>query len=144
MSFLGPSLVTISSSHLSWPLSGTRPLQSVSKSTAWSCAFLSALSKRILQFLSHMSYLVKTVRFTLLTWTTTLFFMWTFWWPHLSIFRPSERLWKTNQKKHFHCLHIHMPLPTEGKISFALSLTSCSYHISIVLESKPVSFLTNY
>lgn len=100
LSFLGLSLITISSSHLSWPLSCTHPLQSVSNSTAWSCAFLSALSKSILQFLSQMSYLVKTVRLTLLPWTTTLFFMWTFWLPHLNTFRPSERLWKTHWKKH--------------------------------------------
>lgn len=98
--FLGLSLVTISSSHLSWPLPCTHPLQSVSKSRAWSCVFLSALSKRILQFLSQMSYLVKTVRLTLLPWTTTLLFMWTFWLSHLSTFRLSERLWKTNGKKH--------------------------------------------
>lgn len=100
LSFLDLSLVAISSSHLSWPLSRTHPLQSVSKPTAWSCAFPSVLSKRILQFLSQMSYLVKTVRLTLLPWTTTLFFMWIFWAPHLSTFKPSERLGKTNCKEH--------------------------------------------
>lgn len=71
--------------------------------------------------------------------------MWTLHhiWPHSDPQNDYKKLARINTW-FLPCLHVHLPLPSEGKIRFAWYVTYCSCHIWIALESQPNSSLTNY
>ena len=155
LSFLGLPLVTVCSSHLSWPLPCIHPLRSVSNSTAWSCAFPSSLSKSMVKFLRFLTDLFKvSAPFSWLTLPMNLHYCleqlacsscgpFYHIQPHSDPQNDDEKL--TGRNSYFlPCLHVHLPLPIEGKIRFPLFGTSCSYYMWIGLGSQPNSFLTNY